>query len=97
MKIIGLLKLTAFSTKHADARKSLSAWKTVTEDAIWKKRQDVLKDFPNAKMIINNRARFEILHNKYRLIGEIDYQDEICEIRFIGTHNEYEKVDPVTI
>jgi mRNA interferase HigB len=97
MKIIGLLKLIVFAGKHADARKSLSTWKTVTEEANWKKRQDVLTDFPNAKMIVNNRVRFEILHNKYRLIGEIDYQDGICEIRFIGTHNEYEKIDPATI
>ncbi len=35
---------------------------TVVEKTSWKKRQDVLKDFPKAKMIKNNRARFEILH-----------------------------------
>jgi mRNA interferase HigB len=97
LKIIGLIKLEKFCAKHADARKSLTAWKNVTEFAIWNKKQDVLMDFPKAKMLANNRARFEISHNKYRLIGEIDYSDGICEIRFIGTHNEYEKINPNTI
>ena len=97
MNLIGLVKLVTFSKNHADSRKSLSTWKTVVEESVWTKKQDVLEDFPKAKMVANNRARFEILHNKYRLIAEIDYESQICEIRFIGTHNEYEAIDPSTI
>jgi mRNA interferase HigB len=97
MTIIYLLKLIDFSKKHSNARKSLATWKSTTEEAIWKSKQDVLRDFPKAKMIANNRARFEIVHNTYRLIAFIDYDDQIVEIRFIGTHNEYDRIDPTTI
>jgi mRNA interferase HigB len=97
MQIVYLKKLLDFSKQHADARKSLSGWKEVVENAQWNMKKDVLEDFPNAKMIKNNRARFEIRHNTYRLIAQLNYEDKIVEIRFIGTHNEYDKINPETI
>ncbi len=97
MQIINLRLLDQFATKHADSRKSLAAWKQTTSSAIWKKKQDVIDSFPNAKMVRNNRARFEIVHNKYRLIAEVFYDVEAIEVRFIGTHNEYDKIDPSTV
>src|ERR1700748_1051826 len=97
MLIIFLKRLNDFGKNHANARKSLAVWKLVVEEADWKNKQDVLKDFPKAKMIQNNRARFEIVHNTFRLIAHIYYEDKIVEIRFIGTHNEYERIDPATI
>lgn len=94
MVIVYLQKLNEFGKRHADARKSMATWVNVVETATWKKKQDVLTDFPNAKMIKNNRARFEIKHNTYRLIVHIHYDDGIAEVRFIGTHNEYDRIDP---
>ncbi len=97
MLIVYLEKLSAFSRKQADVRKSLATWQDVTDKAIWKNKQDVLFDFPPAKMIKNNRARFEIKHNTYRLIVFINYEGQVVFIRFIGTHTEYDSIDPETI
>ena len=97
MLIVYLEKLNVFAKNHANARKSIATWVSTTEEVTWNSKQDVLKDFPKAKMIANNRARFEIVHNTYRLIVKINYDAQIVQIRFIGTHTEYDRIDPETI
>ena len=49
MILVDLSLLIEFSKKHADARKSLATWKSVAEIAVWKKKQDVLADFPGTE------------------------------------------------
>ncbi|MBC7589373.1 MAG: type II toxin-antitoxin system HigB family toxin [Chitinophagaceae bacterium] len=97
MLIINQKLLSDFCKKHADSRKSIATWLKFTREAVWKKKQDVLTTFPNAKMLENSRARFEIVHNRYRLIVKVDYTDGRVVIRFIGTHSEYDNIDPTII
>ena len=63
----------------------------------WEKPGDVTEDFNTARTIRNNRAIFEINHNDYRLIAEINYQKGWVFIKFIGTHAAYDKVDAASI
>ena len=97
MVVSNIKLLSLFARDHATTRKSLLIWQRIAEESVWINKMDVLRSFPDAKMIKNNRARFEIQHNKYRLIAEVLYDKGIVEVRFIGTHSEYDRINPSTI
>ncbi|MFD1257746.1 type II toxin-antitoxin system HigB family toxin [Mucilaginibacter terrae] len=97
MIIIKQNKLRDFAKKHADAANSITTWRKVVQEANWGQGTDILADFPNAKLIPAKRVRFKIRGNKYRLIIEVDYADKIVEIRFVGTHSDYDTIDASTV
>jgi mRNA interferase HigB len=53
--------------------------------------------FRSADILQNGRAIFDIGGNKYRLICAIHYRGERVYVRFIGTHQEYDKVDAANV
>jgi mRNA interferase HigB len=97
MNIIRRTLLKNFVHKHADAGKSLRVWSTIVQEANWRTPKDISFDFPNASFINGTRVRFKINHNKYRLICEVDFPDQTVEVRFIGTHSDYDRVDASTV
>jgi mRNA interferase HigB len=97
MHIIYQKKLQDFAKRHSDATNSVATWRKIVQDADWEQSLDVLKDFPTASIIPKSRARFKIVGNKYRLIIEVNYIDKIVEVRFIGTHSAYDKIDATNI
>jgi len=97
MNIYNRSSLIAFYNKHADCKDVLEKWYHDVCGAKWVRPSDVVRDFNTARTIKNSRAIFEINHNDYRLIIEINYHKGWVFIKFIGTHSEYDKVDATTI
>lgn len=65
--------------------------------ANWKTPEEVKQSFPKAKILPDNRIVFKICGNQYRLIVKINYQKGWIFIRFVGTHEEYNKIDATSI
>lgn len=89
--------LREFWERHPDAKQPLQAWYHDAKQAIWKNPSDLKTVYRNVSFIANNRAVFNIKGNDYRLVVAIQYQYGIIYIRFVGTHNEYDKIDAATI
>jgi len=45
----------------------------------------------------DNRIIFDIGGNKYRLIVHVAYSYKRVLVKFIGTHADYDKIDPETV
>ncbi len=93
MRVIAIKPLREFWKVHHDAETPLKAWYTEVKAEKWMKPNDIKKKYRSVSIIANNRAVFNISGNKYRLVVAIKYDFQIVYIRFIGTHNQYDKIN----
>ena len=95
MRIISRKALCVFwqSRGHGDAEQPLKAWFREAKRADWKSPAEVKRDFRNASVVGNDRIVFNIAGNKYRLIVRVNYPYRIFYVRFVGTHEQYDKID----
>jgi len=97
MRIISRKTLREFWERHPDARQVLQAWYADAKRATWKTPVDIKNAYRNASIVASNRVVFNIKGGRYRLVAAINYKHDIVYIRFIGTHQEYDKIDAATI
>jgi len=98
MQIISRRKLRDFWLKHPQAEKPLSVWYALSSKALWQSPADVKLMFGNSvDFIADNRIIFDIGGNKYRLIVHVAYPYKRVLVKFIGTHKEYDTINPETI
>lgn len=98
MQVIAKSTLRAFWERHPQARVPLSVWHTVVSKADWGSPADVKRMFgAKVDFIADNRLIFDIAGNKYRLIVQVAYDYRRVLIKFVGTHAEYDRIDPETI
>lgn len=97
MRIIARRTLREFWERYPDAEQSLKAWFAEATRAQWCSPNDIKQTYRNASIVANNRVVFNIKGNDYRLIVHVRYDIGILFIRFVGTHQEYDKVNATTI
>lgn len=93
MRVIAKRTLRDFWIKHADCEQQLKSWYRETEKAKWENINKLKKEYPSASILKDNRNVFNIKGNDYRLIVKFNFDYQICWIRFIGTHAEYDKIN----
>ena len=97
MRIISRRILREFLEQHPDAAISLQTWFHDVERTTWTSPADIKAVYRNASFLANNRIVFNIKGNHYRLVVLVVYQHSVVYIRFVGTHEEYDRIDAATI
>ena len=99
MRIVLHRKLREFYETYGreDSRVALERWYAVAERAEWKNLSEIKVDFPATDYVGNQHYVFNIKGNRYRLVVVIKFTINYMFIRFVGTHEEYDKIDCSTI
>jgi len=91
MRLIGTEILKAFSNRHADVASQINNWVSDVRNARWQNPMDIKERYRSASVLKGNIVIFNVKGNDYRLEVKIDYQREIVNVTWIGTHSEYDK------
>ena len=89
--------LDAFVQKHAQSAGPLNKWVEKVKSATWHNHSELKQTFPSADYVKNGRYVFNIGGNNYRVIAVVIFIGGVMNIRFVGTHPEYDKIDTSTI
>lgn len=98
MQIIAKSTLRVFWERHPRAETPLRAWHAVVARAVWRTPADIRAMFGgNVDFVGDNRVIFDIGGNKYRLIVHVAYAYGRVLVKFVGTHADYDEIDPETV
>ncbi|HUC60386.1 MAG TPA: type II toxin-antitoxin system HigB family toxin [Alphaproteobacteria bacterium] len=98
MQIVARRTLRQFWARHPRAETPLKIWYALVAAAAWDGPADVKAQFgATVDFVADNRAIFDIAGNRYRLVAHIAYRFKRVLVKFVGTHAEYDKIDPETI
>ncbi len=93
MHILARRTLREYWESHPDVEQSLLAWYRIVQREVWESPSEVKARFPKASIVGDNRVVFNIRGNEYRLVVHINYTYRKVYIRFVGTHEEYDRIN----
>ncbi len=92
MHIISRKTLISFWQRFPESEQSLKSWFAEAEKAQWETPAQIKQEYRSASILKNNRVVFNICGNKFRLIVRVNFFSKTVFIRFLGTHEEYDKI-----
>ena len=97
MRIIAINTLREYWEKHPETQQPLSEWYLKVSRAEWESFNDMREDFNSVDYVGNQHYVFNIKGNNYRLVVAVKFTPKLVYIRFVGTHDEYMKIDVANI
>jgi mRNA interferase HigB len=90
MHLISAGKLKAASAAYPDVENVIKSFYKKVEKSTWQNLIDVQQDYRDAEAV-GEFTVFNIKGNKYRLILDINYTDQLAYFKYFLTHAEYDK------
>jgi mRNA interferase HigB len=98
MQVIARRTLKKIWARHPRAEGPIRAWLAMAASAHWASPAEIKRQFGNTVDFVgDNRVIFDLGGNKYRLVVHVSFAFGRVLVKFIGTHAEYDRIDPETI
>ncbi len=94
--IITRKTLLEYCKKYPAAAIALQVWYHEISRCDFKNFNELKNVYGNASVVADDRVVFNIMGNKYRLVVRIVFDFKAIQIKWFGTHREYDTID-VTI
>jgi mRNA interferase HigB len=95
--IITRRTLNEYITKYPDAADALVKWYLQIIDYDFKSFNELKFVFSTASLVADDRVVFNIKGNDYRLVVRFSFKFKSIQIKWFGTHKEYDKINVETI
>lgn len=90
MRVITNRRLLDFAMTYPEAGEPLQGWRRLMEGSGYQNFSELRSSFRSVDKV-NNLYVFNIGGNKYRLIAFLHFGRQLCYIKHILTHVEYDK------
>lgn len=97
MRIFTEKRLREYAETRPEARIALQEWCKAVRRGNWTCFADLKQRFRHADYIGNQRYVFNVKGNQFRIVAIVRFTVQYVYIRFIGTHEEYDRVDCLNI
>lgn len=95
MHIISKKPLIDHWTEYPDCKNQLATWFKIVSKGSWQSTNQLKENFSKSSILKNNRMVFRI--KSYRLVVQFAFNTQRCFIRWVGTHDDYDRIDANTI
>jgi mRNA interferase HigB len=95
--IITRKTLLAYAEKYPNAKNALFEWYHEFISAEFKNFQELKSVYRNASLVGDDRIVINIMGNHYRLVIRVVFVYKTIQIKWFGTHAEYDKIDVATV
>jgi mRNA interferase HigB len=95
--IIARKTLPDYCKKYPEAATALQEWYYELLKSEFRNFNELKKAYGNASIVGDDRVVFNIMGNKYRLVVRMVFEYNAIQIKWFGTHREYDKTDVAAV
>lgn len=89
--------LMAYAEHYPSAKNALYEWYYEFSSSNFKNFQELKMVYGNASLVGDDRMVLNIMGNHYRLVVRVIFLYKTIQIKWFGTHAEYDKIDVMTV